>query len=158
MKDVPTIKPETDLASLLAINMRDLREAAKMTVKEAAKRAGMHWSFWEKLEKEEGLVRSHMLRRIADALQVEPAALIEVPLTLCVQPQANDAPVVRSRRAHAHLLKRKVPNLSPRTMRPFTRTHLATRRPLTRNLLMWTLALTFQSYLVMAAKRQRDRQ
>ncbi len=77
MQDVHVVVPQTALAALLAANMRDKREAANLTVKEAARRAGMHWSFWEKIEKEEGRVRSHMLRRIAEALRVETASLFE---------------------------------------------------------------------------------
>jgi transcriptional regulator with XRE-family HTH domain len=61
----------------LAANARRLREQGDLTLEEASHRAGLHWRHWQKIESGEVNLTLATLARVADALHVEPAQLLE---------------------------------------------------------------------------------
>jgi hypothetical protein len=69
--------PERRVRQKLAANARRLREHAGLTLEEAAHRAGLHWRHWQKIESGEVNLTLTSLARVADALQVEAARLLE---------------------------------------------------------------------------------
>lgn len=58
-------------------NARRLREHAGLTLEEASHRAGLHWRHWQKIESGEVNLTLASLARVADALAVEAAQLLE---------------------------------------------------------------------------------
>jgi transcriptional regulator with XRE-family HTH domain len=68
---------ERRLRRKLAANSRRLREQAKLTLEEAAHRAGIHWRHWQKIESGEVNLTLASLARVADALHIEAARLLE---------------------------------------------------------------------------------
>lgn len=79
---------EGELRRRLAINMRRLRQGAGLSLKAAAARAEMHWRLWQKLE--EGSINAALFTivRVASALDVDAAALLQDP----PQPAASRSP------------------------------------------------------------------
>lgn len=69
--------PERRLRQKLAANVRRLRQDAGLTLEEASHRAGLHWRHWQKVEAGEVNVTIGSLARLAGALDVEPARLLE---------------------------------------------------------------------------------
>jgi transcriptional regulator with XRE-family HTH domain len=67
---------ERRLRQKLAANVRRLREDAKLTLEEAAHRAGLHWRHWQKVEAGEVNLTLATLVRLSGALDVEPARLV----------------------------------------------------------------------------------
>lgn len=65
-----------DLGVLVAYRVAELRQIRGLTVEEVAKRAGVHVSYVEKLEKEEAGIQPYVLRRLASALQVTVEELL----------------------------------------------------------------------------------
>jgi transcriptional regulator with XRE-family HTH domain len=68
---------ERKVRQKLARNARALREKADLTLEEAAHRAGLHWRHWQKIESGEVNLTIASLARVADALDVEAARLLE---------------------------------------------------------------------------------
>jgi transcriptional regulator with XRE-family HTH domain len=60
-------------------NVRTLRLAAGLTLKNAAERAEMHWRHLQKIEEGQINVTLVTLARLAQVLQVEAAALLRNP-------------------------------------------------------------------------------
>ena len=71
-----TLLSEAELCFLLGVNVRALRTAALLTVQGAAKRAGMHWRHWQKIEAGEINATLFTLQRLAHALNVTPDELL----------------------------------------------------------------------------------
>ena len=69
-------RAERKLRLLLAQNVRRRRELAKLTLEEAAHRAGMAWRHLQKVEAGEVNATLRTLVRLADALAVTPAELL----------------------------------------------------------------------------------
>lgn len=67
---------EHHLRARVAANVRIRREAAKLTVEEAAHRAGIHWRHWQKVEAGETSATLRTVARISNALEVEPGELL----------------------------------------------------------------------------------
>lgn len=70
------IEPESDLGLLVAYRVAELRKVRGLTVEAVAKRAGVHVSYLEKLEKEEAGIQPYVLRRLAAALRVTVEELL----------------------------------------------------------------------------------
>lgn len=66
-----------ELLRRLAVNVRRLRTAASLTVKQAAERAEMHWRHWQKIEAGQNNATLSTIVRVAAALHVTPAELFE---------------------------------------------------------------------------------
>jgi transcriptional regulator with XRE-family HTH domain len=80
------IPSESELCFLLGVNVRALRTAALLTVQGAAKRAGLHWRHWQKIEAGEINATLLTLTRLAHALNVTPDVLLRsrpVPVAEC---------------------------------------------------------------------------
>jgi hypothetical protein len=71
-----TLLSEAELCFLLGVNVRALRTAALLTVQSAARRAGMHWRHWQKIEAGEINATLFTLQRLAHALNVTPDELL----------------------------------------------------------------------------------
>lgn len=72
---------EHHLRVRVAANVRRLREAGKLTVEEAAHRAGIHWRHWQKVEAGETSATLRTVARISNALEVEPGELLAAVTT-----------------------------------------------------------------------------
>jgi hypothetical protein len=70
---------EETLRKRVRVNVRRLRQAAGLTLKVAAERAELHWRHWQKLEAGEVNLTLMTLARVAWALRVEPAVLLDEP-------------------------------------------------------------------------------
>lgn len=70
---------EEDIRQRLRANLRALRIAASLTVKEAAARAKMNMRHWQKIESGEVNVTLQTLSRLAAAFGCDPADLIAEP-------------------------------------------------------------------------------
>jgi len=70
---------EEDVRQRLRANLRALRLAASLTVKDAAARAKMNLRHWQKVESGEVNVTLQTLSRLGEALDVDPADLIAEP-------------------------------------------------------------------------------
>jgi XRE family transcriptional regulator, regulator of sulfur utilization len=68
-----------ELRRRLAANVRRLRTAAPLTIKQAAGRAEVHWRHWQKIEAAENNATLATLIRVAEALNVTVAELLEAP-------------------------------------------------------------------------------
>lgn len=68
---------EKQLRQNLAQNARTAREAAGLTLEEAAHRAGIHWRHWQKVEAAEVNTTLKTLARLAEVLDVSAAELLE---------------------------------------------------------------------------------
>ena len=66
-----------DLKEVMAINLRRLRHAKEMTQEELAERAGLSARYVGAIERANKSASVSVLGRIADALGVEPAELIQ---------------------------------------------------------------------------------
>jgi len=66
-----------DLKEVMAINLRRLRHAKEMTQEELAERAGLSARYVGAIERANKSASVSVLGRIADALEVEPAELIQ---------------------------------------------------------------------------------
>lgn len=71
---------------LLAANVRRLRLARSLTVKQAASRVGMHWRQWQKIEAGHSNPTVATIVRVADALDVTPAELFAPLSTGALRP------------------------------------------------------------------------
>lgn len=69
--------PERRLRQKIASNVRQLREGSGLTLEAAAHNAGMHWRHWQKVEAGEVNVTIASLVKVASALGVEAARLLE---------------------------------------------------------------------------------
>ena len=67
------------LCRRLATNVRRLRGAGQLTVKQAAGRVGMHWRHWQKVEAGQNNATLATIVRMASALHVTPAELLAEP-------------------------------------------------------------------------------
>ncbi len=81
-------RQELLLRRWLARNVRRRREALKLTLAAAAERAGMDWRHWQKVEAGEVNVTLRTLARLAEALGLEEATLLEKDL----RPYLTDPP------------------------------------------------------------------
>jgi transcriptional regulator with XRE-family HTH domain len=72
----PRAATEEDLHQRLALNVRRLREAAGLTLEQAAERSGMYWRHWQKVEAGEVNATLRTLARLGLALEVDPGELI----------------------------------------------------------------------------------
>ena len=70
---------ETDLRRRLAANVRALRIKAGYTLKRVSARAEMHWRHWQKIEAGETNATLSTVVKMADALDVDPKALLKEP-------------------------------------------------------------------------------
>jgi len=68
-----------ELRRRLAANVRRLRLAASLTVKQAAGRVELHWRHWQKVEAEQSNATLATIIRMASALDVTPAELLAEP-------------------------------------------------------------------------------
>jgi hypothetical protein len=75
------LSAEADLRRRLRVNVRAYRSAAKLTLKAASQRAEMHWRHWQKVEAGQVNATLQTLVRMAYAVGVDPAALLELPST-----------------------------------------------------------------------------
>lgn len=75
----PRAATEEDLYQRLALNVRRLREAAGLTLEQAAERSGMYWRHWQKVEAGEVNATLRTLARLGLALEVDPGELIGPP-------------------------------------------------------------------------------
>ena len=66
-----------DLKEVMAINLRRLRHAKKMTQEELAERAGLSARYVGGIERADVSASVTVLGRIADALNIEPTDLIK---------------------------------------------------------------------------------
>jgi transcriptional regulator with XRE-family HTH domain len=73
---------EPTLRERLRINLRALRQARGLTVKQAAALAKVHWRHWQKIEAGAIDVGLGTLERLAMAMKVEAAELLRDPLPL----------------------------------------------------------------------------
>ncbi len=80
-RPVRPLLTEHHLRVRVAANVRRLREAEKLTVEEAAHRAGIHWRHWQKVEAGETSATLRTVARISNALEVEPGELLAVVTT-----------------------------------------------------------------------------
>ena len=69
----------TELRRRLATNVRTLRTAAALTIKQAAGKADVHWRHWQKIEAGENNATLATIIRVAEALNVTAAELLEAP-------------------------------------------------------------------------------
>ena len=76
-----------ELRRRLAANVRRLRLAASLTVKQAAARVGMHWRQWQKVEAGNSNVTLATIVRTAGALNVTPAELLAEPAPDAEEPR-----------------------------------------------------------------------
>jgi transcriptional regulator with XRE-family HTH domain len=75
-----------ELRRRLAANVRRLRLAASLTVKQAAWSVELHWRHWQKVEAGKNNATLATIIRIASALDVTPAELLAEP------PPSSEAP------------------------------------------------------------------
>lgn len=68
-----------DLKEVMAVNLRRIRHDKKMTQEELADRAGLSARYIGAIERANKSASVSVLGRIAEALGVEPAVLIERP-------------------------------------------------------------------------------
>lgn len=68
-----------DLKEVMAVNLRRIRHDKKLTQEEVADRAGLSARYIGAIERANKAASVTVLGRIADALGVEPAALIAPP-------------------------------------------------------------------------------
>jgi len=73
-----TLTP-AELRRRLAANVRRLRTAATLTIKQASGRAQVHWRHWQKIEAGENNATLSTIVRVAEALNVTAAELLEAP-------------------------------------------------------------------------------
>src|SRR4051812_5176888 len=70
-------RPElAEIQHILAVNVKRRRRALGLTLKAASARVQMHWRHWQKVEAEEVNATLDTLVRLADALEVNPYALL----------------------------------------------------------------------------------
>ncbi|MBI4702179.1 MAG: helix-turn-helix transcriptional regulator [Deltaproteobacteria bacterium] len=69
-------RSEHRLRRTLAANVHRARQAAGLTLEEAADRAGMHWRHWQKIEAGEVNATLRTLARLAGALGTPAGALL----------------------------------------------------------------------------------
>jgi transcriptional regulator with XRE-family HTH domain len=60
----------------LAANVRRLRTEQRLSVEEAADRAGMHWRHWQKVESGDHGVTLRTLAKLSVALRIEASELL----------------------------------------------------------------------------------
>lgn len=70
-------RSEKQLRQNLAGNVRSAREAAGLTLEEAAHRAGVHWRHWQKVEAAEVNATLKTLARLAEVLNVTAGELLD---------------------------------------------------------------------------------
>jgi transcriptional regulator with XRE-family HTH domain len=71
---------EQELRRRLAYNVRRYREAASLTLEVASERGDLNWRHWQKVEAGEVNATLRTLNRLANALDVDPGALLaELP-------------------------------------------------------------------------------
>jgi transcriptional regulator with XRE-family HTH domain len=63
----------------LSINVRTLRNGARLTLKRSSERAEMHWRHWQKIEAGQVNITLQTLVRLADVLGIDPADLLREP-------------------------------------------------------------------------------
>lgn len=63
----------------LSINVRTLRNGARLTLKKSSERAEMHWRHWQKIEAGQVNITLQTLVRLADVLAIDPADLLREP-------------------------------------------------------------------------------
>ena len=63
----------------LSINVRTLRNSARLTLKRSSERAEMHWRHWQKIEAGQVNITLQTLVRLADVLGIDPADLLREP-------------------------------------------------------------------------------
>jgi len=68
-----------DLTRRLAVNVRYARNNARLTLRVTAIKVKMHWRHLQKIEAGEVNVTLHMLVRLGEVLDVDPASLIREP-------------------------------------------------------------------------------
>ncbi len=73
------IQVEADLRRRLAANVRRLRNAKGLTLKQAGERSEVHWRHWQKLEAGESNATVFTMTRLADTLDVDPSDLLREP-------------------------------------------------------------------------------
>lgn len=71
---------EQELRRRLAYHVRRYREAANLTLEVASERGELNWRHWQKVEAGEVNITLRTLKRLANALEVDPSALLsEIP-------------------------------------------------------------------------------
>ena len=70
---------EGDLQRVLGRNLRNFREAEKLSQEAFAERMGYHRTYWAGLERGERNLSLRALERIAAKLEIEPLLLLEGP-------------------------------------------------------------------------------
>jgi transcriptional regulator with XRE-family HTH domain len=74
-------------------NVRHLREEMKLTVYEAAQRAGIHWRHWQKVEAGESNATLDTIVRIANGLEIDVDELLGPQ-----KPQVRGKPKIKRNR------------------------------------------------------------
>ncbi len=72
-------KVEAELRRRLAANVRRLRNAKGLTLKQAGERAEVHWRHWQKVEAGDSNATVFTMTRLADVLDVDPSDLLRAP-------------------------------------------------------------------------------
>ena len=70
------ISHKSGLARRIATGLREARRMRGLTRRELSQRAGVHWTFLEKIERHSVTIYPHVLRRVAIALDVSPDDLM----------------------------------------------------------------------------------
>ena len=73
---------ERALRHRLGVNVRALRQKARLTLKQVAERAEIHWRHWQKIEAGQTNATIFTITRLADALNVDPSDLLREGIPL----------------------------------------------------------------------------